>query len=62
MPTSQDYFRVKVNGVFLVGNDTFYPNVEYLVTNETYQGKTADGRDFKDMCASAVQETQTFGA
>jgi hypothetical protein len=57
------YYHVRVGSSVIVGSDLFYPNVDYWVTPDTYNsGKTADGRDFKDACISAVEETQMFGA
>jgi hypothetical protein len=57
------YYHIRVKGGVLVGSEIFYPNVDYWVLPDLYDnGKTVDGRDFKDACVSAVQETHTFGA
>jgi hypothetical protein len=62
MPQQVTYYHVRLNSGALVGADVFYPNVDYWVLPDFYDnGKTADGRNFKDICVSAVQETQTFG-
>lgn len=63
MAYQTNFYRIRVGTVVLVGTDTFYPNADYWVEPDFYDsGKTADGRDFKDVCLSAVQETQTYGA
>jgi hypothetical protein len=57
------YYHVKLGSGALVGTEVYYPNVDYWVDLDFYDnGKTNDGRNFKDICVSAVQETQTFGA
>jgi hypothetical protein len=62
MPTQVTYMHVRVGTVVIVGNDLYYPNADYWVDPDYYNtSKTADGRDFKDACISAVSETQTFG-
>ena len=54
-------YHVKVNTVFFAANEMFYPSHEYWVSTDIYNGKTADGRNFADLCESATPETQTVG-
>jgi hypothetical protein len=62
MPQQITYYHVRVGSGVFVGPDLFYPNVDYWVLPDFYDNsQTVDGRAFKDVCVSAVQETQTFG-
>jgi hypothetical protein len=62
MAQQQQVYHVKVNAIFMAANEMFYPSHDYWVSPEVYNGKTADGRDFKDLCESATAETVTVGA
>jgi hypothetical protein len=53
------YYQVRVNAVFTAANMMFQPGVDYTVNPEIYNGKLDDGRNFKDLCATAQQITLT---
>ncbi len=61
MPQLVDYQRIKATAVIVTGSDIYYPGHEYLVSPAIYNGQTADGKNFKDLCEVVSTETLAFG-
>lgn len=55
------YYRVQVKAIFDVYNEHFQPGQIYWVSAEHYNGQLPDGRNFKDLCATADLEPQSSG-
>jgi hypothetical protein len=46
-------YDITVVNIFTAANVQFMPGHQYTVSDEIYNGKTDDGRDFKAMCNTA---------
>jgi hypothetical protein len=51
-------YRIKPSSIFFASNFMFVPATEYVVSEDVYNGLTADGKNVKDLCSSATQETE----
>jgi hypothetical protein len=53
MPETPTHYKVTVNNAFIAANELFLPGRNYRVKKEVYDGVTSDGKQFKDLCATA---------
>jgi hypothetical protein len=54
---ARQVYRIKPEQVFQAADVIFFPGQEYMVSEDLYNGKTSDNRDFKDVCGTAIPET-----
>jgi hypothetical protein len=52
---AEQYYSIRPKTVFQANDVIFYPGRgEYIVAESVYNGKTADGQNFQDLCEPAT--------